>query len=995
VIYELLVTSAKRGLQAGRSGFSAVLRTHGMHPELQSRLESLSGYRHLFPQGDPRNPVIQSHSTIDSVAGKFSVFSRTVDAGSDYSGRSNKLSHHLAFDASEIRNAARSSPAAVLQCLQSNGRFASRWEGDPREQEPVSSIVFPPSEPAKCVAWESIGGDAGWAGMLVDLTLKGVSTWIIVPADVDPVGLLVEAMALMEPSKRWAVSFTTHAMSDAGFAWKVAVEGSAEAKVAREQNAATVIDLTRPAAACDDRPYVQAARGLGEVPWKKSTATKPVNPGAPRSPVRFSVESHEGTVGDRHHPETAAPPTALRPTPPPLLKPPPVVRPPDVLANTMLVPSTAGGAFVDRRNTALIAAAITVGVTVAVLLGLLVDVQIRGEGSVIRKVASLIPPEQGEKESWGDDANLPDKHAAQNSPRAPEGNKDTEQTAEQAKPHDSLNRGRGASAEAAGPAAPSQASAKEINQNPGPVKETAATTPLPQALEEPSTSGAAGPSATGADAGKPAVEAAFEPVREAVALQHHLPKQPLVHGAKDAAVPRNSASTLVAFKEGSSPPLIENLVLLPATGQLTLEACPRQGEESRWTCRTAGDSNAPVEVGTFVLNAKGISFETAATRQDAVERLAGCCLLILGKNTSEATYLQLSGPIEVAPIPFMLEHRQEDPRGVLQSQVHLPLRSVVGLDAGQEYGDVSLRITGATAPDAPPFTLFTYSFKPPLAGQQAVCFAVEQAEARLQVEYQVTAGTDSLSLELVAGPFADQAQFDRLCKAISSGGNVNFEHVFWPFVRSELLKAIPKAEEREAGGKVNDPRQTRVLGSLQETLKPPKKAAAPFATYVESLRNALLTSPSLLAKAGAIVDKRHPLAPPEQKKGEPDGSDKEKKDKDVKPSFDRDAEVTKEKESQFPVWCEERLSQLIAQRRKSAAPDGAKWTDDDLEDYAALFIWSRIQHLEQCVKVFKLPEVPAAMTGTVRCELRRIWPISTLPQGVSCRPETVLWRTTP
>jgi hypothetical protein len=115
----------------------------------------------------------------------------------------------------------------------------------------------------------------------------------------------------------------------------------------------------------------------------------------------------------------------------------------------------------------------------------------------------------------------------------------------------------------------------------------------------------------------------------------------------------------------------------------------------------------------------------------------------------------------------------------------------------------------------------------------------------------------------------------------------------------------------------------------------------------------------------------------------------------VKPSFDRDAEVTKEKESQFPVWCEERLSQLIAQRRKSAAPDGAKWTDDDLEDYAALFIWSRIQHLEQCVKVFKLPEVPAAMTGTVRCELRRIWPISTLPQGVSCRPETVLWRTTP
>ena len=160
MIYELIVTSAKRALQAGRSGFAAVMRTRGMHPELQSRLESLSGYRHLYPQGDSRNPVILTHTVIDSVAGKFSVFSRTVDAGSDYSGRSNKLSHHVACDTSEIRSAARSSPAAALGWLDRNGCFASRWDGDPREQDPAAAVQFPASDPARCMLWEAAAGDA-------------------------------------------------------------------------------------------------------------------------------------------------------------------------------------------------------------------------------------------------------------------------------------------------------------------------------------------------------------------------------------------------------------------------------------------------------------------------------------------------------------------------------------------------------------------------------------------------------------------------------------------------------------------------------------------------------------------------------------------------------------------------------------------------------------------------------------------------------------------
>lgn len=985
--YELLVTSAKRALQAGRSGFAAVMRTRGMHPELQSRLEALSGYRHLFPQGDPRNPVIIAHSVIDSVAGSFSVFSRTVDAGSDYSGRSNKLSHHLALDASELRSATRSSPAATVQWLQRNGRFASGWESDPRELEPGPPIVFPPSEPAKCVAWEKVGGDAGWAGMLVDRTLKGLSTWIIVPADVDAVGLLAEAMALLEPSKRWAVSFTTHAMSDTGFVWKVAAEGSTEAKVARELNPAAVIDLTRPARAGDEGPYAQAARGLSETPWKRSVAAKPVPSSPPGSHVRSSEESHGGTAPAIRHAEAIGARPALRPAPPPLIKPPPVVRPPDMLGDTKPFPVSARGFLVTRVNTPLLAAAFAVGITVAVLLGLLVDAQIRGEGSVIRKVAALIPREDDEQPRGLDTT----ADASQTRERSPDSRAQNDRPGRH---HSPVTQDGAATAEA-DPKTTSSALTQDTTPPSTDAKELSLPTPSLQIPEKPRTNGVASPFPQGTTVVVKSDEGAFETVRNAVEAQRHLPQQALGDSAADAEGQRMPGKTLVVFKRGTAMPSIERLLLVPADGRLTIDSLPGTSMETRWTCRMTGDSNAPVEVGAFVLNANGISFEAVTTQPDIVDRLSKRCLLILGKNGSESTYLQLSRPIEVASVPFTLQHRNENSDGVLQAQVTLPLPSKARLGDLEGVGDVSLRITGTSAPDAPSFTLLTSSFTPPLVGHQAVRFTVDQSEVQMRLDYRVTADTNSLSLELVAGAFADKPHFDRLSKAISNGGNINFELVFWPFARSELLKALPKTADKETGRTKSGTQQARALSSLQERLKPPKKAAATFTTYVEALRDALLSSPSLLSQANAIVDKRHPPPPPAQEKGDTEGRGNETRNEEKASTFDREAEVGQEKVSQFAAWCEERLSELEAQRQKWETPDGPKWTDEDFNDYAALILWSRIQHLEQCVKAFHLPEAPKAVTGAASCEVRRVWPARLLPEGVSCRPETLLLRTTP
>lgn len=98
---ELLYTSAPRGLKSGSRGFCTVEATAGLPPALVTALEGLSAYRHVAPAGDPANPVVYSHVTLAVGGRTYSVISRIGDAGTDYTGRTNKLAHHVALDPSE------------------------------------------------------------------------------------------------------------------------------------------------------------------------------------------------------------------------------------------------------------------------------------------------------------------------------------------------------------------------------------------------------------------------------------------------------------------------------------------------------------------------------------------------------------------------------------------------------------------------------------------------------------------------------------------------------------------------------------------------------------------------------------------------------------------------------------------------------------------------------------------------------------------------------
>jgi len=388
------------------------------------------------------------------------------------------------------------------------------------------------------------------------------------------------------------------------------------------------------------------------------------------------------------------------------------------------------------------------------------------------------------------------------------------------------------------------------------------------------------------------------------------------------------------------------------------------------------------------LSADGFSFEAAATGEQFLPSLADGCLLILGKNDSEATYLQLSRPIEVAPVDFTLAPAHEVDLAVLESSVKLAIPGSMRLkDSTNAVFDVSASVTAITSA----FNLKAIPLVKPTAGLHTACLAVGQHSFLVPLEYRAASDADGVTMRLLVNPIGDKPLFDRLCVAIAKQGNINFEQTFWPYARAEIAKSLPDALEADAKDKR---RQTRAISSLQEKLKPDNKAAVPFANYVEAVKGALLSSPSLTSRAEAIVDRNHPQGLPEgnvasDTNGKKIGGQKEK------PTFDREAEVAKEINSLFAAWAEGRMLELEKRQWQAAPPNSPTWTDQELNDYATLLLWSRIQHLEKCVHAFRLPEAPTEMTGTARFKLRKLWPASMIPDGFSCQPENLLLKMTP
>jgi len=264
---ELLYTSAPRGLKPGVKGFCTVASTAGMATTLADRLESLSGYRHLYPPHDRQaqlNPVQYSHLIVKLGGQVLHVLSRVCDAGLDYSQRSNKLAHHIALTEAELV------PAGPAWLLGAPGFMETSFVGEPRilpagRQPPPGA-----SPPRVCRAWEAASGDAGWAGVLAETAAAGAPKIVnvIYPIGTAVLPLVEEALSLLPARGRWAVTFSTYYTKlppGIDCHWRFLVHGQAEAKTARRTPQIPLIDLASQLGPAEGGPLVSAAR-TGQAP---------------------------------------------------------------------------------------------------------------------------------------------------------------------------------------------------------------------------------------------------------------------------------------------------------------------------------------------------------------------------------------------------------------------------------------------------------------------------------------------------------------------------------------------------------------------------------------------------------------------------------------------------------------------------------------------------------------------------------------------------------
>ena len=267
---EIIITSVPRGLDGG-SGFQTVKRTREMSLAVSERLHQRSGYTHRFAAGDKRNPIIISHQIEKLKAGVFHVLALIKDAGTDHSGRQNRLAHMIAFDESDVYGN-QAGPASVAKQLYDTRLFIDSWDQQPHEAEPLAIPSFN-AEPRICQAWIDAGLDPGVAGELAEAAATGKKSVLIVPASTDVIALFADAMLLMPPGTRWKTTFTTCGSGSEGYVWQAVRADLAEANDARKLPG--VIDLTQDYSG-KDSPYASFAKtGKGQLPWQQSASVVP------------------------------------------------------------------------------------------------------------------------------------------------------------------------------------------------------------------------------------------------------------------------------------------------------------------------------------------------------------------------------------------------------------------------------------------------------------------------------------------------------------------------------------------------------------------------------------------------------------------------------------------------------------------------------------------------------------------------------------------------
>ncbi|MBQ1456564.1 MAG: hypothetical protein IIZ25_12040, partial [Thermoguttaceae bacterium] len=240
---ELIYTSAEAGIKPGARGFCTVAASRELPAPLASTLESLSGYRHLFPPKTPNarlNPVACSHLTLPFNGKPTHVVSRIADAGLDYTDRTNKIAHHLVLQRGDLIEAG---PAAIFGMP---NMFVESWNSKPTIFPNAKTIPAMNIAPAVCKNWNQFGGDPGWGGVLAGSVLQRRPVSIVAAVGMDFLSLFQEAIALLPANRRWDATFSTYYSKlppGVEALWKGVLTGSAEEGYVRALPRVLILEL--------------------------------------------------------------------------------------------------------------------------------------------------------------------------------------------------------------------------------------------------------------------------------------------------------------------------------------------------------------------------------------------------------------------------------------------------------------------------------------------------------------------------------------------------------------------------------------------------------------------------------------------------------------------------------------------------------------------------------------------------------------------------------
>lgn len=214
--HQYIHTSAKRGLEPGKSGFCCVARDRSIPLDLIQELERLSRYESVT---GAISPSILRYETCELRSGTYHILSRIQDSGVDYSKRNNHIAQHLAFLPHEIGFLP--DPMTILLCWKG---WRKSWNELPRILELEDAFDINELDTKQVIS--------NHPNEFPDLIVNGI-TWkrtLLISAGEELAAAAWIRLHLLHVTKelKWEIPFSTYLLSSDNpdtFAWSCNWQG--------------------------------------------------------------------------------------------------------------------------------------------------------------------------------------------------------------------------------------------------------------------------------------------------------------------------------------------------------------------------------------------------------------------------------------------------------------------------------------------------------------------------------------------------------------------------------------------------------------------------------------------------------------------------------------------------------------------------------------------------------------------------------------------------